>query len=199
MKKTTLFRVLTFILMIGLLASCSKHTDKPVNTGGGGNNGGGNGGGGNGGGGGQTESYYVKAKMDGATLSYSGTVKASRYIQDDGAHVLRVQGIKGNGSTDEMDIIILSAEDATAGQYTEGDHETYAIFGIYAPQNRADDNGIYMAGQQSTDSAAPFSINITEITSKYVKGTFSGAFFDAQGSGTNEKKFTNGEFVAPIQ
>jgi hypothetical protein len=199
MKKTTLFRVLTFILMIGLLASCSKHTDKPSNSGGDGNNGGGNNGGGNNGGGGQTASYYVKAKMDGVTLNYAGTVKASRYVQDDGTHVLRIQGIKGNGSTDEMEVIILSAEDATTGQYTEGEHETYAIFGIYAPQNRADDNGIYMAGQQSTDNAAPYSINITEITSKYVKGTFSGAFFDVQGSGSNEKKFTNGEFVAPIQ
>ncbi len=197
MKKTTLFRVLTFILMIGFLASCSKHTDKPANSGGGDNNGGGNNGGGNNGGGGQTGSYYVKAKMDGTTLTYSGTVKASRYVQDDGTHVLRVQGIKGNGSTDEMDAIILSAADATIGQYTEGDHETYAIFGIYAPQNRADDNGVYMAGKQS-DNAAPYSINITEMTDKYVKGTFSGAFFDAQGTGSNEKKLTNGEFVAPI-
>jgi hypothetical protein len=199
MKKTTLFRVLTFILMIGLLASCSKHTDKPANTGGGDKNGGGNNGGDNNGGGGQTENYYVKAKMDGTSLNYSGTVKASRYIDEYNRHVLRVQGIKGNGSTDEMEVIILSAEDATVGQYTEGDHDNYAIYGIYAPQNRADDNGIYMAGQQSTDNAAPFNINITEITSKYVKGTFSGAFFDAQGSGSNEKKFANGEFIAPIQ
>jgi hypothetical protein len=196
MKKTTLFRVLTFVLMIGLLASCSKHTDKPAGSGGG-NNGGGDNGGGN-----PppptTETYYVKANTDGATLKYTGTVKAMRYVQDNGNHVLRIQGIKGNGSTDEMEVIILSAEDATAGNYTEGEHETYGIFGIYAPQNRANDDGIYMAGVQS-DNAAPFSINITEITDKYVKGTFSGAFFDAQGNGSNKKIFTSGEFKAPIE
>jgi len=37
------------------------------------------------------------------------------------------------------------------------------------------------------------------MTDKYVKGTFSGAFFDAQGSGENKKIFTSGEFKAPIQ
>ena len=190
MKKTTLFRVLTFVLMIGLLASCSKGnkpTPPPIPTPGGGD-----------GGGTQTGSYYVKAKMDGAAFNYTGTVKASRYVQEDGTHILRIQGMKGGGSTDEVDVIVLSAQDATTGEYTEGEHETYGIVGIYAPQNRAGDEGIYMAGVQS-DNAAPYSINITEMTDKYVKGTFSGAFFDAQGSGENKKIFTSGEFKAPIQ
>ena len=193
MKKTTLFRVLTFVLFVGLLASCSKHSDKPANPGGGNNGGGDNGGGTPPP---TTETYYVKASTDGASLNYTGSVKAMRYVQDDGTHILRIQGIKSN-STDEMDVIVLSAADATAGNYTEGEHEDYAIVGIYAPQNRANDDGIYMAGIQS-DNAAPYSINITEMTDKYVKGTFSGAFFDAQGNGTNKKIFTSGEFKAPI-
>src|SRR4051812_5288316 len=133
MKKTTLFRVLTFVLMIGLLASCSKHTDKPANTGGGDN------------GGGTppptTQTYFVKASMDGAAFNYTGSVKTMRYVQDDGTHILRIQGIKGGGSTDEVDVIVLSAEDATTGNYTEGQHENYGIVGIYAPQNRANDDG----------------------------------------------------------
>jgi len=199
MKKTTLFRVLTFVLMIGLLsASCSKHTDKPAPTGGG-NNGGDNGGGNNGGGGTpQTATYYVKTKMDGAAASFSGTVKALRAVDEDGTHILQIQGIKGNGSADEVDLLVYAAADVVTGDYTEGDHENYAIIGAYAPQNRADDDGIYLAGIQP-DAAAPFKISITEIADKYVKGTFSGAFFDGQGNGTNKKVFTEGEFKAPIQ
>jgi hypothetical protein len=195
MKKTTLFRVFTFILLIGLLASCSKHTDKPANPGGG-NNGGDDD---NGGGTPQTESYYVKMKMDGAALSYTGSVKAIRDIEDDGTtHMLQIQGIKGGGSTDEVDLVVLSAADATTGDYTEGNHDTYAIFGVYAPQNRADDLGIYYGGIH-LDETAPFTIKITEMTDKYVKGTFSGTFYDNEGNGTNKKVFTEGEFKAPIQ
>lgn len=120
MKKTTLFRVFSFVLLIGLMASCSKHTDKPVTPGGGTDDGGGP----------QAENYYVKTKMDGQPANFSDTVKAMR----------------------------------------------------------------------SVDNAAPFHINITEITDKHVKGTFSGAFFDGEGGdGANEKEFTEGEFEAPIQ
>jgi len=196
MKKTTLFRVLTFVLLIGLLASCSKHVDKPTGGGDGDNNGGDD----NGGGGiPQTESYYVKMKMDGAALNYSGSVKAVRGLQNDGStHTLQIQGIKGNGSSDEVDLIVLSAADATAGDYTEGDHDTYAIFGIYAPQDRTDDAGIYYAGM-TPNNPVIYKLNITEMTDKYVKGTFSGAFYDNEGKGANKKIFTEGEFKAPLQ
>ncbi|TKK66654.1 hypothetical protein FC093_16595 [Ilyomonas limi] len=193
MKKTTLFRVLTFVLLIGLLASCSKHTDKPANPGGGNNGGGDNGGGTPP----PTESYYVKTKMDGAALNYTGSVKAMRVV-DEGTHMLQIQGIKGGGSTDEVDLLVYSAEDATAGEYTEGEHDTYFILGVYAPQNRADDLGIFYGGVH-LDETAPFTIKITEMTDKYVKGTFSGTFYDNEGNGDNKKVFTEGEFKAPIQ
>jgi hypothetical protein len=191
MKKTTLFRLLTFVLLIGLLASCSK--DKPANPGGGNNGGGNNGGGENPP---PPTGYYVKVKMDGAALNYTGTVKATRNVEDD-THSLRIQGIKGDGSTDELDLFILGAEDATEGEYTEGQHETYGIFGLYAPQDRAGDEGIFYGGVQ-LDQNSPFQIKITEITNDYVKGTFSGTFYDNDGEGTNKKVFTQGEFKAPL-
>jgi hypothetical protein len=193
MKKTTLFRVLSFVLLIGLLASCSKHTDKPVTPGGGTGDDDGD----------QnpppvTETYYVKMKMDGTALDYNGSVKAMRGMGDDGTtHTLQIQGIK-NGSADEVDLMVLSAADATAGNYTEGKHDTYAIFGVYVPANRADDLGIYYGGIQ-LDNVAPFKINITEMTDEYVKGTFKGTFYDNEGNGTNKKVFTEGEFKAPLQ
>src|SRR5690349_18639664 len=107
MKKTTLFRVLTFVLLIGLLASCSKHTDKPATPGGG------TGGDGDGDGGQNpppvTETYYVKMKMDGTALNYSGSVKAMRGMGEDGTtHTLQIQGID-DGSADEIDLMVLSA------------------------------------------------------------------------------------------
>lgn len=195
MKKTTLFRVLTFVLLIGLLASCSKHTDKPANAGGGGNNGGNNNGGGNPPP--PTESYYVKMKMDGAALNYTGSVKAIR-TTDDGTHMLQIQGIKGGGSDDEIDLVIYSADAATPGNYTEGEQDTYFILGVYAPENRTDEFGIYYGGVH-LNNTAPFKINITEITDKYVKGTFSGTFYDNEGNGDNKKVFTEGEFKAPLK
>jgi hypothetical protein len=187
MKKTTLFRILTFVFLIGLLASCSK--DKVNNPGGGENPGGENPP--------PPPAAYVKMKMDGAALNYTGSVKAFR-SEDDGTHMLQIQGIKGGGSTDEIDLVIYSASQATAGDYTEGEHDSYFILGVYAPQNRADDMGIYYGGIQ-LDDAAPFKINITEMTSTYVKGTFSGKFYDGEGEGTNKKVITEGEFKAPIQ
>ncbi len=185
MKKTTLFRLLTFVLLLGLMASCKK--DKPEKPDGGNPPPP------------PPANYYVKMKMDGTSLSYTGTVKAIRGIEEDGTtHTLQIQGIKGNGSTDEIDLVVLSVEDATTGDYTEGNYETYAIFGVYAPQNRADDLGIYYAGI-TPNNAAPFKIKISEMTNTYVKGTFSGTFYDNEGEGTNKKVFTEGEFKAPLQ
>ena len=189
MKKTTLLRLFTFVLLVGLMASCSK--DKPSKPG-------------NDDGGGDdnnnpppTTSYYVKMKMDGAALNYSGSVKAIRSVQQDGTtHSLQIQGIKGNGSTDEIDLIVLGAEDADLGEYTEGQHDFYAIFGVYAPQNRADDAGIFYGGVHEN---ASFKIKISEITNDYIKGTFSGTFYDNDGNGNNKKVFSEGEFKAPLQ
>lgn len=137
--------------------------------------------------------------MDGAAQNYTGSVQAVRGIDGDGTtHTLQIQGIKGGGSTDEIDLVIYSPVDATTGNYTEGDHETYAILGVYAPQNRTNDEGIFFGGVH-LDNTAPFIITISELTNTYVKGTFSGTFYDNNGQGTNKKIFSEGEFKAPIQ
>lgn len=191
MKKTTLFRLFTFGLLVCLMASCSKNTDKPANPGNG-----------NGNGNGQnppptSATYYVKMKLDDVQQSYTATVKAIR-AEEDGTHMLQIQGIKGGGSTDEVDLLIFAPGAVGQGQYKEGDQADYFIMGVYAPQNRTDDMGIYYGGIH-LDAAAPFTINVTEITSTYVKGTFSGTFYDHEGEGENKVVISNGEFKAPLQ
>lgn len=188
MKKTTLIRVFSFLLLLGMLASCQK--EKPANPGDdNGNNGGGNPP--------PSASYYVKMKLDGTPQNFTSTVKATKNEEDD-AYILQIQAAKSSTSADEVHLFIFSANRIATGEFTEGEHDTYFIMGAYAPHDRSDDMGIYYGGVHLND-AVPFQIKITEATDTYIKGTFSGTFYDFEGEGTNKKVFTEGEFKAPVQ
>ena len=134
--------------------------------------------------------------MDGAPQSYTSGIKVLRTLNN-GTYLLQIQGIKSISTTDEMDRLVYAPNEINTGDYVEGDHDAYYTLGVYAPQNRTDDLGIYFGGIHTND-AAPFKIKITEITDKYIKGTFSGTYYDNQGNGDNKKVITEGEFKAPL-
>ncbi len=129
--------------------------------------------------------------------SFSTGVKALRTLND-GTCLIQIQGIKSAASADEMDLLVYALNEISVGDYIEGDQAAYYILGVYAPQNRADELGIYFGGVQ-LDKAAPFKIKITGLTDKYVQGTFSGTYYNNQGNGRNKKVITEGEFQALLQ
>ncbi len=188
MKKTFSTLMLALVLVAGTMMSCSKNGDKPVVT--------------PPPGGGDTSSnpppvtsYFIKMKIDGVQQNFTNV--AAILQETDEGYGLIVGGAKNDNATEEIDFVISSLEPIAKGEYTEGEHETYYTWGLYAPEDAEEEN-IFYSGV-TLGAAVPYKVKITELTDKVVKGTFSGTFFDSNGQGTNKKVVTEGQFSAQIQ
>ena len=191
MKKTISTWMLALILVAGAFVSCSKSGDKPaVVTPPPGS-------------GGDTStppppvsSYFVKMKIDGVQKEFTSVAAINQSSEDDG-YALIISATKDANSTEEIDLVLSSAGPIAAGEYVEGEHDTYLTWGLYAPENATDEQ-IFYSGV-TLNQNAPYKVKITEITDKVVKGTFSGSFYDGEGQGANKKVITEGQFSAQIQ
>ncbi len=170
--------ILTIAASVIAFASCSKKDSQP-STPGGVNNGG----------------NAIAVKIDGTQKNFTNAKAQSE--EQDNVHQLIIAGSIGSEETGEVLGFTMVKDDGafTAGEYLEGEHEHYQIVGVYFP--KANEENGYAAGARVA-SDLPLKVTITSISATRVKGTFSGAFYDANGTGENKKMFTEGSFDVPL-
>ncbi len=126
MKKTISTWMLALMLVTGAFVSCSKDGSKPVITP-------------PPGGGGDTSTpppvntYFLKMKIDGVQQNFTnnGAIIEST---DDG-YMLVIGGTKNESLSEEFDFVLTSLSPITAGEYVEGEHDNYFVWGLYAPED----------------------------------------------------------------
>jgi hypothetical protein len=180
-----------FALVVALsttLFSCIKSNN--IVTSGGGN--GGTGGGGTGGGG-STSTYYIKAKLDGVARTFNANAMAIK-TNLAGFSTLSIIGNAATGSLEGINISINNTPNVSAtigtGTYSESNTTNYLLAVVY---NAGSTSAVWGAGLNPAP-ANPFEVVITSLTATEVKGTFKGDVYDNNGTGTNKKTFTEGEF-----
>ena len=103
--------------------------------------------------------------------------------------------IRGDAVTagdEHMDVTVQSINPIVAGTYFQDFNVSFATSRYYDPVSG-------QGFQCNTTSSTPLlTVIITSITSSRVTGTFSGQYFDLNGTGTNAKQFTEGEFSVPL-
>lgn len=178
MKKQTNLLTLSAILIFAMatLNSCSKNKNDS----------------------GTDSGYYMKFKVDGKQVQYPiAGITVSDSLIAGFAYGGGASGAPFDGSQG-LDLVFYSLTPIKAGDSFSGTD----ILGGALPAGSI----AYLPSLTSStyESITPqlnskVSITITEITSEYAKGIFSGTVHDNDGSGTNSKAITNGEFYAKRQ
>lgn len=133
---------------------------------------------------------YFRVKIDGVLKTF--------HVNLDGditplllPNSVAISGDNTTGTTEDLDVTIQSATAITAGTY-------FQPLGLSFCTSRYFDPVSGQGWQAGTASSPPLKVIITSISSTRVTGTFSGQYFDLNGTGTNSKQFTEGEFSVPL-
>ena len=133
---------------------------------------------------------YFRVKIDGVLKTFN--------VNLDGditplllPNSVAISGDNAVGSTEDLDVTIQSATAITPGTY-------FQPFGLSFCTSRYFDPISGQGWQASTPSSPALTVVITSISSTRITGTFSGQYFDFNGTGTNSKQFTEGAFSVPL-
>ncbi len=142
-------------------------------------------------------SYYMKAKVDGSAKSFNTTVTALKGNLGNGMYSLIISGF---GSNDQLSLSLWSdKDDFTAGKTFTSDAlggTTYNVLGYAAPLGSSDPTSIWASVYDYGNVSKSFQCTITEATSAYVKGTFSGVIYQNNSSAVASKTVAEGQFYA---
>lgn len=132
---------------------------------------------------------YLRCKMDGVQKTFNAGIDG-----DNSAGLLpnsvAVSGNAAIGSSEYLDITVNSITPITIGPYLHP-------FGIKFSTSYYQDPST--SGWQPADNSSPaFSVIVTTINATRITGTFSGQYKDQNGTGSNTKLITNGEFSVSL-
>ena len=148
----------------------------------------------NGGGG----DYYVKAKFDGQLKEFSSspaTVVKSKLAE--GMYAMIIGGVSTN---EQFNIALWSdKDDFQAGKtfaLEAPEVSSYNTLAYVSPIGSAAPENMWTSIYQYGVVTETLSVTITEATSSYIKGTFSGIIYQNNESTPNSKQITEGVFSA---
>jgi len=142
-------------------------------------------------------SYYMTAKVDGSAKSFNTTVAALKGNLGNGMYSLIITGLT---SSEELSLTLWSdKDDFTAGKTFTLDAlggTTYNILGYAAPLGSSEPMSQWTSTYDYGNVPESFQCTITEATSAYIKGTFSGVIYQNNSSAVASKTVTEGKFYA---
>lgn len=149
------------------------------------------------------DSYYLTAKFDGTTKQFNTTVGAFKTNIAEGMYNLTITGISGLGVGAEQGTIILWSEkdDFTAGKVFTIEAlggTTYNVLTYNTTLGISDLTKLWTSTYIFGGVPETFTCTITESTSTYIKGTFSGVIYQND-IPVNKKTVTEGQFFAKFQ
>ncbi|MEO6290497.1 MAG: hypothetical protein ABIO76_11275, partial [Ginsengibacter sp.] len=131
---------------------------------------------------------YFRVKINGVLTNFNANLLGDPSTLFSGYNTIAISGDASAISTEHLDITINNIAAITTGTYSQGFGLSFGTSRYYDP----------VSGQgyqpSSTNSTPPLAIIVTNITSNRIMGTFSAQYYDFNGTGTNAKQFTNGEF-----
>jgi hypothetical protein len=134
---------------------------------------------------------YFRCKIDGVLKTFNTDLKADPAEIFSGVNTVAISGIPVAGSDEYLDITVNSLSPVGTGTYPHG------LGLVFSTSYNRDENS--MGWQPGDNSSPPFSVVVTSKTATRIMGTFSGQYIDLNGTGTNTKQITEGEFSVPIQ
>jgi hypothetical protein len=144
-----------------------------------------------------SSSYYFKGNFDGTSKTFNTSVVASKSNLAAGIYSLTIVGLSDK---EESALQLWSDQD----NFTAG--TTYAISALdgssenslsfVAPLGSAAPSSLWNTTYDYGTVTQSFSCTITEATSTYIKGTFSGTLYMETDSAVVAKPVTGGEFYA---
>ena len=143
-----------------------------------------------------TSSYYVKANFDGTEKNFNTSATAMKSKLADSVYNLTITGVT---ETEEGAITLWSKQDdfVTGKTYTiEASNGSTNILSYVSPLGSSDAASTWTSTYSYGTVEMSFSCTITETTSTYVKGTFSGVIFQNIESSIVSKNVTSGSFYA---
>ena len=142
-------------------------------------------------------SVYLNAKFDGSAKSFNSTVKAFKSNLGNGTYSLLITGVT---ATDQLALSLWSdKDDFTAGKTFSLDAlggTTYNTLAYVAPLGSSDPTSQWVSIYDYATVQESFQCTITEATSAYIKGTFSGVIYKNDNSSVSAKTVTEGQFYA---
>lgn len=146
--------------------------------------------------GGSSTSYTYTADFDGQQKTFNKQVIASKSKLADQMYSLTITGI---ANSEESALALWSdKDDFTAGKTFSAsalDGTTYNSLNFMSPMGSSDPSNLWSSADKEDAGSQSFQCTITEATSSYVKGTFSGTIYNSSDGVTN-KVITNGQFYA---
>ena len=141
--------------------------------------------------------YYFKGSFDGSEKTFNTTVLASKNNLGNGTYSLTIVGAT---TAEESGLVLWSDQDNfTAGTtypLSALDGQTYNSLSYVSPLGSSAASSLWNTTYDYGNAPESFSCTITEATSTYVKGTFSGVLYMATDSAVVTKTVTGGEFYA---
>jgi hypothetical protein len=142
-------------------------------------------------------SYYMKAKVDGSAKSFNTMVAALKGNLGGGYYSLIITGLS---SSDQLSLTLWSdKDDFTPGKTFTIDAmggTTFNILGYAAPLGSSDAMSQWTSVYDYGNVPESFQCTITEATTAYIKGTFSGVIYQNNSSAVASKTVTEGTFYA---
>ncbi|HSN09226.1 MAG TPA: hypothetical protein VLS85_09310 [Hanamia sp.] len=141
--------------------------------------------------------YYLNAKFDGSSKSFNTTVTAIKSNLGNGTFSLIIVGVT---PAEELGLTLWSdKDDFTAGKTFTLDAlggTTYNMIAYAAPLGSSDPMSQWVSTYDYGTVPESFQCTITEATSAYIKGTFSGVIYQNNNSTVASKTVTGGQFYA---
>jgi len=144
-----------------------------------------------------SSSYYVKANFDGTEKNFNTSAMAMKSKLGDATYNLTITGLT---NSEEGAITLWSDKDDFIAGKTYGiealNGTTNNILSYVSPLGSSDASSMWTSTYSYGSVNQSFSCTITEATSTYVKGTFSGVIYQNIESSVVSKTVTSGSFYA---
>lgn len=141
--------------------------------------------------------YYFKGTYDGTPKTFNTAVTASKTNLGSGIYSLTIVGAT---TAEESAIVLWSDQDNfTAGStytITPTGVDTYNSLSYVSPLGSSAPSSIWNTSYDYGVVDQSFSCTITEVTSSYIKGTFSGVLYMNTDSAVVTKAVSGGQFYA---
>ena len=106
-------------------------------------------------------------------------------------NTVAISGDNAVGSDEHLDVTVQSSNAIAVGTYLQPLGLSFCTSRYYDPVSG-------QGWQAGTPSSPPLKVVVTFISANRITGTFSGQYFDLNGTGTNSKQFTEGEFSVAL-
>ena len=139
----------------------------------------------------------MTANIDGKAKSFNTTVMALKSDLGSGMYNLTISGM---GSADQLVVTLWSdKDDFTAGKtftIDASEVSSYNILAYAAPLGTSEPMNQWVSTYDYGTVPESFQCTITEATSAYIKGTFSGVIYQNNEANVASKTVTGGQFYA---